>query len=86
MRSKKTANYDERYRHKLNMLGPGQIMMMIVGVLAAVGVALRLFGLGTPAVIAFSLAGAVFAILLLLAAIELHQDRVLNEIAARSQY
>ena len=85
MRSKKTASYDERYRHKLNMLWPGQIMMMIIGVLIAVGVVLHLFGCGTLDLIAFILAGAVFAVLLILVAIELHQDRVLNEIAAKEQ-
>ncbi len=82
-RSKKTLGYDERYKHKLNMLGRGQGMMKIVGILLVVGAVLRLFGRSTPSTVAFLLAGAVFAALLVLVAIELHQDRVLNDIAAK---
>ncbi|MGN1248621.1 MAG: hypothetical protein ACI4XW_00975 [Candidatus Spyradocola sp.] len=73
----------KRYRHKLNMLWPGQTMLGIAGVLALIGLVLRLLLWRAAAAVAFGLAGVVFAVLLILVAIELHQDRVLNEIAMR---
>ena len=66
----KNMYYDNRYKYKLNMLEPGLIMMKIIGVLFVIG-------------ILFFLAGAVFAALLILVAIEAHQDKVLNDIALR---
>ena len=45
MKRKPSRSYDERYRHKLNMLGPGTVMLSICAVLAATaGYALDLAG------------------------------------------
>ena len=87
MREKKDkrdkTSYDTRYRHKLNMLWPGQIMMKIVGLLLLLGGIAWLAGLRAIGAALLFLAGLVFAVLLILVAIELHQDRVLNELAAK---
>lgn len=37
MKRKPSRSYDERYRHKLNMQGPGTVMLRICAVLAATG-------------------------------------------------
>ena len=83
MKRKPPRSYDERYRHKLNMLGPGTIMLRICAVLAAAGGIC--FGLSWPiaATILFTLECLLLLVLLGLIGIELHQDRVLNELAAR---
>lgn len=83
MKRKPSRSCDERYRHKLNMLGPGTVMLRICAVLAAAGGIC--FGLSWPiaATILFTLAGLLLLVLLGLICIELHQDRVLNELAAR---
>ena len=73
----------KRYRHKLNMLWPGQTMLGIAGVLALIGLLFQLLRWRAAAAVAFGLAGAVFTVLLILIAIELHRDRVLSEIAMR---
>ena len=65
---KRQINDDARYRRKLNMLEPGALMLKIAGVLALIGVIAH---------------GLIVAALLILVRIELHQDRVLNEIARR---
>lgn len=65
---KRQINYDARYRRKLNMLEPGALMLKIAGVLALIGVIAH---------------GLIVVALLILVRIELHQDRVLNEIARR---
>ena len=75
--------YETRYRHKLNMLWPGEIMIKIIGVLLGLGGMLFIINWFMPAYIVFLLAGVTFTILLILVTVELHQDRVLNEIAMR---
>ena len=65
---KRQINDDARYCRKLNMLEPGALMLKIAGVLALIGVIAH---------------GLIVAALLILVRIELHQDRVLNEIARR---
>ena len=75
--------YETRYRYKLNMLWPGEIMMKIIGVLLGLGGMLFIINWSMPAYIVFLLAGVTFTILLILVIVELHQDRVLNEIATR---
>lgn len=75
--------YETRYRHKLNMLWPGGKMMAAAGVLAALGTVCTLVRQQALATVAFAAAAVVFAVLLVLVAVELHQDRVLNEIAAK---
>lgn len=79
----KKITYENRYKYKLNMLEPGQIMMKIVGVLLLLGITFRLVRLQAISVAALILAGLVFAVMLILVAIELHQDKVLNDIAMR---
>lgn len=82
---RKNKRYDNRYRYKLNMLEPGLIMMKIVGAFAAAGILFWAVNWNWLSIVALILAGAVFAVLLILAAIEAHQDKVLNEIAMGEQ-
>ena len=65
------------------MLWPGQTMLKIVGVFLLIGILFWLVKLCVLAFAAFALAGGVFAVLLILVAVELHQDKVLNQIAMR---
>lgn len=77
------ATYDGRCRHKLNMLEPGMAMLKCAAALMAAGGVCAVLAWRTAARIALAAGGAVFAAMMVLVAIELHQDRVLNEIAAR---
>lgn len=83
MKRKTSRSYEERYRHKLNMLGPGTVMLRICTVLAATGGICFWLSWPIAATILFILAGLLLLVLLGLICIELHQDRVLNEMAAR---
>ena len=74
------VTYETRYKHKLNMLEPGTVMLKWIGILLLVGLVLRL---KLVSYIVWGLAGAIFLLLLVLLAIEAHQDSVLNEIAAQ---
>lgn len=65
------------------MLWPGKNMIKIVGVLLVIGFLCWLLKWQIIASAAWSLAGMVFAVLPVLVAVELHQDKVLNEIAMR---
>ena len=79
----KNMNYNNRYKYKLNMLEPGLTMMKLIGVLFVISILLwaaRWYWLSS---ITLFLTGAVFAVLLILLAIEAHQDKVLNDIAMR---
>lgn len=80
---KRRTSYDARYRHKLNMLEPGALMLKIAGVLALIGVIAHGLKMRLIAVILLSAAGLIAAALLILVRVELHQDRILNEIAQR---
>ena len=80
---KQALTYERRYKHKLNMLEPGLMMMKSTGILLASGSVLWLLRWNMLSSICFALAGVVFAVLLLLVAVELHQDRTLNEAAIR---
>ena len=82
-KEKPPVTYDTRYRYKLDMLEPGTIMLKWVGIFLLIGLALELLRWKLAAAIAFGLSGALFLLLLILLAIEAHQDRVLNEIAAQ---
>ena len=65
------------------MLEPGLTMMKLIGVLFVISILLwaaRWYWLSS---ITLFLTGAVFAVLLILLAIEAHQDKVLNDIAMR---
>ncbi len=77
------ATYENRYKHKLNMLWPGQTMLQIAFVLLLIGILFWLLKWHVFAFAAVALAGVVFAVLLILVAVELHQDNILNEIAMR---
>ena len=76
----KNMCYDNRYKYKLNMLEPGIIMMKIVGALFVVFWVAKWHWLS---VIFLFLSGIIFTVLLILVAIEAHQDNVLNDIAMR---
>ena len=82
-KTKPPVTYETRYKHKLNMLEPGTAMLKWSGILLLVGLVLRLFRLKLVSYIVWGLAGAIFLLLLILLAIEAHQDSVLNEIAAQ---
>lgn len=84
-RRRDEITYENRYRHKLNMLWPGQTMLSITGALLLIGILCELLNWHRPATAAFMLAAAVLAVLLILVAVELHQDRVQSEIAMREQ-
>lgn len=79
----KNMYYDDRYKYKLNMLEPGLIMMKLIGVLFITGILFWAAGWHWLSSITLFLAGAVFVVLLILLAIEAHQDKVLNDIAMR---
>ena len=81
---KPSVTYETRYKHKLNMLEPGTAMLKWSGILLLAGL-VRLLRLKLVSYIIWGLAGAIFLLLLILLAIEAHQDSVLNEIAAREQ-
>ena len=84
-KSRRNASAETRFRHKLNMLEPGTEMLRWTGMLLMVGLALRLIGLKTPATVAFGLTGALLLLLMILLAVEAHQDQVLNEIAMEEE-
>lgn len=60
-------------------------MVKWIGVLLLIGFVLLLFGVKFISSILFALSGATFLLLLIPLAIEAHQDRVLNEIAAHEE-
>ena len=82
-KEKPPVTYDTRYRYKLDMLEPGTIMLKWVGIFLLIGLALELLRWKLAAASAFGCSGALFLLLLILLAIEAHQDRVLNKIAAQ---
>ena len=77
----KNMYYDNRYKYKLNMLELGLTMMKLIGVLFVTSILFWAAGWHWLSSITLFLAGAVFAVLLILLAIEAHQDKVLNDIA-----
>ena len=66
--------YETRYKHKLNMLEPGTAMLKWIGILLLAGLVLQMLRLKLVSYIVFGLAGAIFLLLLILLAIEAHQD------------
>ena len=82
-KKRKNMCYETRYKRKLNMLGPGTVMAKAIGILLGAGALLWASGRHRIAILPLALAGAVFAALMVLMGIELHQDKVLNEIAMR---
>ena len=71
------------YKHKLNMLEPGSIMLKWIGILILIGLVLYVFRFRMVAFCAWILSGIIFVVLLILLTIEGHQDKVMNEIGIR---
>ena len=84
-RTKQHTTCETRFKHKLNMLEPGIAMCRLICALVALGIAFLLMPIKIIAYIAFGLAGLTLLVLLLLLIIEVHQDKVLNEIAAQQR-
>ena len=74
---------EKRYKHKLNMLEPGTIMLKWIGILILIGLLLYIFKLKIVAYGAWILSGIIFVVLLVLLTIEGHQDKVMNEIGIK---
>ena len=74
---------EKRYKHKLNMLEPGTIMLKWIGILILIGLVLYVFRFRMVAFCAWILSGILFVVLLILLTIEGHQDKVMNEIGIR---
>lgn len=74
---------EKRYKHKLNMLEPGTIMLKWIGILILIGLLLYIFKLKIVAYGAWILSGIIFVVLLILLTIEGHQDKVMNEIGIK---
>jgi hypothetical protein len=72
---------EKRYKHKLNMLEPGTKMLKWIGILILIGILLYVFHFRMAAFCVWAVSGIIFVVLLILLAIEAHQDNVLNEIA-----
>ena len=64
---------------------PGTVMLKWVGIFLLLGVVMRLVRRALAALISFGFAGALLLLLVILLAVEAHQDNVLNAIAAREQ-
>ena len=74
---------EKRFKHKLNMLEPGSRMLKWIGILIVIGLLLYFFRFRMSAICVLAVSGIVFAVLLVLLAIESHQDDVMNEIAKK---
>ena len=74
---------EKRFKHKLNMLEPGIRMIKCIGILIFIGLLFYVFQFRIVAFGVWAVSGIVFAILLILLAIESHQDKVMNEIAIK---
>lgn len=79
----KNSSYDNRYKYKLNMLEPGLIMTKNIGALVVLGLVFWVAKWHWLSIFFGALSGIIFAVLLILVAIEAHQDNVLNDIAMR---
>ena len=73
----------KKFKHKLNMLEPGTRMLKWIGVLILIGILLYVFRLRMAAFCVWAISGIILAVLLVLLAIEAHQDKVMNESAIR---
>lgn len=81
---KKPGSADNaRFRYKLNMLEPGTVMLKWIGLLGVIGLVLFLLHLKIAACCVLGLSGILFLLLLILLAIEAHQDKVLYEISMK---
>ena len=73
----------KRFKHKLNMLEPGIKMLKWMGILILIGILLYVFQIRMAAYCVWAASGIIFVVLLILIAIESHQDNVMNEIAIK---
>ncbi|SNU06801.1 hypothetical protein SAMN06297422_10838 [Lachnospiraceae bacterium] len=71
---------EKRFKHKLNMLEPGTKMLKCIGILILIGLLLYVFRFRVAAFCVWALSGIIFVVLLILLAVETHQDNVMNEI------
>ena len=74
---------EKRPKHKLNMLEPGSRMLKCIGILILAGILLYIFRFKTAAICIWAVSGIIFAVLLILLAIEARQDNVMNDIAIK---
>ncbi|HHZ05537.1 MAG TPA: hypothetical protein GX401_01915 [Clostridiales bacterium] len=72
-----------RYKHKLNMLEPGSVMVKIIGILILIAFILYVFSLKLLAGIFVGLGFLMLAVLLILVGVELHQDKMMYEDAKK---
>ena len=77
----KKVGEEKIFKHKLNMLEPGTKMLKCIGILILIGILLYVFRFRMAAFCVWAVSGIIFAALLILLAIEAHQDNVMNEIA-----
>ena len=70
----------KRFKHKLNMLEPGTRMLKCIGILILIGLLLYVFKFRIAAFCLWAVSGIIFVVLLILLAVETHQDNVMNEI------
>lgn len=82
----KKMGEEKRFKHKLNMLEPGVRMLKGIGILFLAGLLLYIFRFRMAAFCTWAAAGIVFAVLLILLAIEAHQDNVMNDIAIKEDH
>ena len=71
---------EKRFKHKLNMLEPGTKMLKCIGILILIGLLLYVFKFRIAAYCVWAVSGIILVILLILLAVETHQDNVMNEI------
>ena len=71
---------EKRFKHKLNMLEPGTRMLKCIGILILIGLQLYVFKFRIAAFCLWAVSGIIFVVLLILLAVETHQDNVMNEI------
>ena len=79
----KIVDEEKRFKHKLNMLEPGTRMLKWIGIMILAGILLYVFQFRMAAFCVWAVAGIIFVVLLILLAIETHQDNVMNDIAIK---
>ena len=79
------TTYETRCRYKLNMLEPGFRLFCLTGALCLLGAIFWLAELRWAACASLGLGALVFAVLVILVSVELHQDRVLNDLALHEE-
>ena len=76
---------EKRFKYKLNMLEPGTRMLKYIGILLLIGILLYIFRFRIAAFCVWAVSGIVFAVLMILLAIESYQDNVMNDIAIKEK-